>query len=71
MNYRITDYQDYKNISEAIQAETVEIDETICQACGSLLESRIENLGFDDNPFYEVEHFCPRGCEQNEKVIIL
>lgn len=78
MKIQISNYQDFLNYTNAqanaqanAQVELPEVDETICQVCGATLKSTMENLGFDDNPYYEVDYFCPNGCEQDDSVIIL
>ena len=74
MKIQISNYQDflkYTNAKANAQVELPEVDETICQVCGATLKSTMENLGFDDNPYYEVDYFCPNGCEQDDNVIIL
>jgi len=65
----ISTHQDYLDITKAV--ELPELDESLCQVCGAVLESHSENVGFFDNPKIEVWAECPYKCDQDEGVTIL
>lgn len=48
-----------------------EIDESVCQGCGSVLRQTSENMGDDNYPYYEFTVYCPNGCIQDEEVYVL
>lgn len=63
----------YNDFQHESNRELPEMDETICQACGEPLETRSENVGFNEPGAekIEIEWFCANGCIQDEGVTIL
>lgn len=49
------------------------LDEGVCQACGTELEVKSDNVGFEppDPVHIEIWSECPNGCLQDDTVVIL
>lgn len=73
-NVNISDFQDYQDYLNSMISELPEQNESTCQACGSALISKAENVGFDEPSgpsLIEISYECPLGHEQDEEVVIL